>query len=137
VSPESCSTTNPVTQTTWEAWHRAGAWVLIGANAAAGAGSLVAHVRAGWRRRELWAVIVLAQLTAFFQAFVGVVLVTRYDRTLAQLHGLYGFTAIIAVGVLYSYRTSPFMRGKEYLLYGLGCLFIMGLGIRELFLAGR
>jgi hypothetical protein len=23
------------------------------------------------------------------------------------------------------------MRGKEYVLYGLGCLFIMGLGLRE------
>jgi hypothetical protein len=123
-----------VTQTSWEAWHRAGAWALIGANAVAGAWSLIAHVRPAWRRRELWAVIMVAQLTAFFQAIVGVVLVTRYDRELAQLHGLYGFTAVIAVGILYSYRTSPFMRGKEYLLYAGGCLFIMGLGLRELVL---
>ena len=43
---------------------------------------------------------------------------------------MYGFSAIIAVGILYSYRTSPFMKGKQYLLYGLGCLFIMGLGLR-------
>ena len=44
---------------------------------------------------------------------------------------MYGFSAVIAVGILYSYRTSSFMRGKEYLLYGGGCLFIMGLGLRE------
>ena len=36
------------------------------------------------------------------------------------------------MGILYSYRTSTFMRGKEYLLYAGGCLFIMGLGLREL-----
>ena len=38
---------------------------------------------------------------------------------------------MIAVGILYSYRSSTFMRGKEYVLYGGGCLFIMGLGLRE------
>ena len=48
------------------------------------------------------------------------------------MHALYGFSAIIAVGILYSYRTSPFMKGKELLLYGFGCLFIMGLGLRNL-----
>jgi len=121
----------------WLDWHRAGAWALIGANAVAGAWALGAHVRPAVRGRALWVVIVVAQLTAFFQAVVGVVLTTRYDLELAELHALYGFSAIIAVGILYSYRTSPFMRNKEYLLYGLGCLFIMGLGIRELFLGGR
>ena len=49
-----------------------------------------------------------------------------------QLHALYGFSAIIAVGILYSYRTSSFMKGKKYLLYSVGSLFIMGLGLREL-----
>ena len=49
-----------------------------------------------------------------------------------HVHALYGFSAIIAVGILYSYRTSSFMKGKELLLYGAGCLFIMGLGLRNL-----
>ena len=62
------------------------------------------------------------------------VLVSRYNVELDQFHALYGFSAIIAVGILYSYRSSPFIKGKQYLLYGLGCLFIMGLGIRELYL---
>ena len=39
---------------------------------------------------------------------------------------------MIAVGILYSYRTSPFTRGKRYLLYAGGSAFIMGLGLREL-----
>ena len=60
---------------------------------------------------------------------------TRDDIEPAPLHALYGFSAIIAVGILYSYRTSPFMRGKQHLLYAAGSSFIMGLGLRELVLA--
>lgn len=123
-----------MTQAWWEDAHSVGAWVLIGANAAAGVGALVAHLRAAWRGRPLWALIIVAQLAALFQAIGGVVLTSRYDQELDQLHALYGFSALIAVGILYSYRSGPFMRGKEHLLYGLGCLFIMGLGLRELVL---
>ena len=115
------------------AWHRWLAWALIAANAAAGAGALAAHRWPRWRGRPLWAVIVVAQLTACAQAVSGAVLV-RQDREPGELHALYGFTAVIAVAILYSYRSSPFMRGREHLLYGLGCLFIMGLGLRELVL---
>ena len=42
----------------------------------------------------------------------------------------YGFVAIIAVGHHLLYRTQ--MRHRLYLLYGLGGLFVMGLGIRAL-----
>ncbi len=87
---------------------------------------------AGPARPALWGAIVVAQLTAFVQAITGTILMTRDDLEPGRLHALYGFSAVIAVGILYSYRTSPFMRGKEYVLYGLGCLFIMGLGLREL-----
>ncbi len=116
-------------------WHGALAWVLIAANAVAGAWALGAQ---RWRRlrgRPLWAAIVVAQLTAFAQAITGTILIARDDLEPGRLHALYGFSAVIAVGILYSYRTSGFMRGREHLLYGLGCLFIMGLGLRELVLA--
>jgi hypothetical protein len=113
-------------------WHRIGAWVLIIANAGAGVWALAAHRRRSWRGRPLWAAIIVAQLTTFVQAISGTILITRDDLEAPRLHALYGFSAVIAVGILYSYRTSPFMRGKEYLLYGLGSLFIMGLGLREL-----
>jgi hypothetical protein len=116
-------------------WHRALAWALIAANAVAGAWALAAHRWAALRGRPLWAAIIVAQLTAFAQAISGTLLMAREDREPAPLHALYGFSAVIVVGILYSYRTTPFMRGKEYLLYGGGCLFIMGLGLRELVLA--
>jgi hypothetical protein len=119
----------------WLAWHRALAWALIIGNAAAGAWCLAAHRFRRARGRPLVVVIVLAQLTAVAQAIVGTVLMTRYDLEPARLHALYGFSAVFAVAILYSYRASPFMRGKEYLLYAGGCLFIMGLGLRELVLS--
>lgn len=114
--------------------HDVGAWILIGLNAVAGLWALVAHRQVSLRGRMLWIVIIAAQLAAFVQAITGVLLVTQEDRELDDLHALYGFSALIAVGILYSYRSSPFMRHKEYLLYGFGCLFIMGLGLRELVL---
>jgi hypothetical protein len=113
-------------------WHRVGAWVLVVSNAGAGLWALAAHRWPVLRGRPLWGAIVVAQLTAFAQAISGTILMTREDLEPARLHALYGFSAVVAVGILYSYRTSPFMRGKEYMLYGLGCLFIMGLGLREL-----
>lgn len=115
--------------------HGVVAWVLIGANAVAGIWSLVAHRWPAWRGRPLWALLVLAQLTALAQAITGTILIAGEDRDPAPLHALYGFSALIAVGILYSYRSSPFARGREHLLYGVGCLFIMGLGLRELVLA--
>lgn len=116
----------------WLSWHRALAWALIASNAAAGCWCLAAHRVQQLRGRPLVAGIIGAQLTALAQAVVGTVLMARYDLEPARLHALYGFSAVFAVGILYSYRTSTFMRGKEYLLYAGGCLFIMGLGIREL-----
>jgi len=121
-----------IAQTTLD-WHRGLAWTLIVANAVAGAWSLGAHRWAPLRGRPLWVLIVLAQLTALAMAVTGTVLI-RDGREAGSLHALYGFSAVIAVGILYSYRGSPFMRGREYVLYGVGCLFIMGLGLRELVL---
>jgi hypothetical protein len=76
----------------------------------------------------------VAQLSAFAIAVVGVLMVNRYDLELDQFHALYGFSTIVAVGILYSYRGSPFVKDKLYLMYGLGSLFIMGLGIRAMYL---
>ena len=100
--------------------HDVGAWTLIAVNAVAGLWALAAHLRPALRGRPLWAVIIAGQLAAFVQAISGALLVTTEDRQLDDLHALYGFSALIAVGILYSYRTSPFARDKEYLLYGFG-----------------
>lgn len=116
-------------------WHEAGAWVLIISNALGGGWALAAH---RWRRLRgwpLWGAIGIAQLTTVNQAISGTILMTSHDLEPGRLHALYGFSAVIAVAILYSYRTSSGLRGKEHLLYGVGSLFIMGLGLRELVLA--
>ncbi len=82
------------------------------------------------RSRALWWFIAIAELTVFVQVTLGVILVNKYKFEFPKFHAFYGFVAIIAVAIIYSYRTS--MRHRLYLLYGLGSLFIMGLGIRAM-----
>jgi len=114
--------------------HRALAWFLVLGNAAVGVWALAAQYVPVLRVRPMWWAIGVAQLSAFAIAIVGVLIVNRYDVELDQFHALYGFSVIVAVGILYSYRGSPFVKDKVYLLYGLGSLFIMGLGIRAMYL---
>ena len=114
--------------------HRYLAWFLVVSNAAVGVWALIAHVVPALRVRPFWWAVIVAQLSAFVIAIVGVLMLDRYDLELDQFHALYGFSCIVAVGILYSYRTSPFMKGKELLLYGLGSWFIMGLGLRNFYL---
>ena len=66
----------------------------------------------------------------FVQVGLGVGLVAGQHIKAPQFHMFYGFVAIIAVGIIYSYRAQ--LRHRIYLLYGLGGLFVMGLGIRAL-----
>ena len=66
----------------------------------------------------------------FVQVILGVVLVNKYKFQFPKFHAFYGFVGIIAVSIIYSYRHQ--MRHRLYLLYGLGGLFIMGLGIRAM-----
>lgn len=114
--------------------HGALAWFLVLANAAVGVWALAAQWIAVLRVRAIWWAIGVAEVSAFATAIIGVVMVNRYDLELDQFHALYGFSTIVAIGILYSYRGSPFVKDKLWLLYGLGSLFIMGLGIRAMYL---
>jgi len=117
-------------------FHVGVGWFLILSNAVVGVWALTAHALPRLRLAAMWWAIGLAQLSAFGSAILGAIMVNRYGVALDQFHALYGFSTIVAIGILYSYRTSPFIKDKQYLLYGLGSLFIMGLGIRALFLQG-
>ncbi len=116
--------------------HSGLGWFLIVSNAVVGVWALAAQYVEPLRLRAMWWAIGVAQVSVFVVAIVGALLANEEGRVLDDFHALYGFTTIIAVGILYSYRTSPFIRDKQYLLYGFGSLFIMGLGIRALFLDG-
>ena len=116
--------------------HTGLGWFLIVSNAAVGLWALAAQYVEVLRLRAMWWAIGVGQMSVFAVAIVGVLLANEDGRVLDDFHALYGFTTIVAVGILYSYRTSPFIRDKQYLLYGCGSLFIMGLGIRALVLDG-
>ena len=110
--------------------HEGFAWVVILGNALAGLWALAAHRWPGLRTRALWWFVVLAELTIFVQVGLGVGLVSGQGFVAPKFHMFYGFVAIIAVAIIYSYRAQ--MRHRLYLLYGLGGLFLMGLGIRAM-----
>ena len=118
--------------------HDTFAWVLLVANAIAGAWCLGAHLQEALRGKALWIGVIIAQVLVFVEIGFGVALMRSEDLTAEQLpdlHVLYGASAIVAVAILYGYRsTSPWVKEREHLVYGLGSLFIMGLAIRELFL---
>ena len=103
---------------------------MIVGNGLAGVWALAAHRLEPLRTRALWWFTVFVQVSVFVQVGLGVGLVAGQDREAAQFHMFYGFIAIIAVAILYSYRQQ--LRHRLYLLYGLGGLFVMGLGIRSL-----
>lgn len=110
--------------------HEAWAWVMIIANALAGVWALAAHRFAVLRSRALWWFTGAAQVTVFVQVVLGVVMVNKYKVEFPQFHAFYGFVAIIAVAIIYSYRQQ--LKSRVYLLYGFGGLFLMGLGIRAM-----
>jgi hypothetical protein len=78
---------------------------------------------------------VFVEFAVFVQVALGVGLVSGQHVKAPQFHMFYGFVAIIAVGIIYSYRQQ--LRDRIYLLYGGGGLFIMGLGIRALLVGKR
>jgi hypothetical protein len=78
---------------------------------------------------------VIAEVTVFVQVLIGVELVAGEKIKAVKFHMFYGFVAIIAIGILYSYRQQ--MRHRLFQLYGFGGLFIMGLGIRAVLVGQR
>jgi hypothetical protein len=115
--------------------HSAWAWVMIVGNALAGLWALAAHRWERFRRPALWWFTIAAEVAIFVQAGLGVAVMTVADVEAPEFHVFYGFVAIISVAILYSYRaSSDWVRQRLYLVYGLGGLFLMGLGIRALLL---
>ena len=110
--------------------HTSSAWIVIIGNAMAGVWALVAHKNVAMRSRALWWFIGLVQFTVFVQVALGVAVVNRDKIEYPAFHAFYGFVAIIAIAIIYSYRAQ--LKSRVYLLYGFGGLFIMGLGIRAM-----
>lgn len=110
--------------------HENWAWVMIVGNGLAGVWALAAHKFLVLRSRALWWFTGVAQFAVFVQVILGVIMVNRNKLEFPQFHAFYGFVAIIAIAIIYSYRAQ--LKGRVYLLYGFGGLFLMGLGIRAM-----
>ena len=110
--------------------HTNWAWVVIIANGLAGIWALTAHKLVALRTRALWWYTGVAEATMFVQVILGVIMVNRDKAVFPAFHAFYGFVGSIAIAIIYSYRAQ--LKGRVYLLYGFGGLFIMGLGIRAM-----
>lgn len=107
------------------------AWVVVATNALVGGWALAAHYRPGLRRPALWWATGVAQVTMVIEVCLGVALVAIEDYEVAPFHTLYGFSGIVAIGILYSYK-DQLKRDHLWLLFGLGSLFMMGLALRAI-----
>jgi heme A synthase len=112
--------------------HRAWGYAAIVANFLAGVYTLIAWRVPKLRNRWLWWPTIIAEAMMLIQVFLGVLLVRVEDYEPPRFHMFYGFVAFIAIGLLYSYRYVWRAANRMELAYGLGGLFIMGLGIRAL-----
>jgi len=110
--------------------HTSWAWVVIIGNALAGIWALSAHKVVALRSRALWWFTAFTQISIFIQVILGVIMVNRDKLEFMQFHAFYGFVAIIAIAIIYSYRAQ--LKSRVYLLYGFGGLFLMGLSIRAM-----
>lgn len=114
--------------------HTGWAWFVVVTNGLAGLWALGAHRWTGLRRPALWWFTGVAQVAIFVEVILGVVLLNREDIEAPQFHMFYGFIALAAVGIIYSYRQQ--LTAWLYLLYGFGGLFLMGLALRAMFIGG-
>ena len=108
--------------------HESWSWIVIVGNGLAGVWALAAHKVVSLRSRALWWFTALVQFTIFVQVILGVAIVNRDKIEYPAFQAFYGFVAIIAIAIIYSYRAQ--LKKSAYLLYGFGGLFIMGLSIR-------
>lgn len=115
--------------------HESWAWSVVVGNALAGIWCTSAHWLPALRARAMWWFVVAVELTVFVQVGLGVAMVAGQGLKAPKFHMFYGFVAIIAIGIIYAYRSQ--MEKWTYLLYGLGSFFIMGLGIRAMIVGAR
>lgn len=114
-------------------FHKSWAWVVVIGNGMAGCWALGANWLPALRTRALWWFTVAVESAIFVQVALGVGLVAGEKLHAPKFHLFYGFVAIISVAIIYSYRSQ--LRRHRYLLYGLGGIFLMGLGIRAMLVA--
>ncbi len=115
-------------------FHGDWGYIAIVLNAASGLYALAAWRFPKLRGKPVWIGVIIAESALMLQVFLGVLLVTNHSWKgyvkPPRFHIFYGFVEFISVGLLYSYRYVWRARNQLELAYGLGGLFLMGVGIR-------
>lgn len=114
--------------------HEVFSYFVIGATAFAGLWALLAHWIIILRHKTLWWSTIVAHAFVGVQVILGAIQLVSEDVETDGFHIFYGFIALASVGIIFSYKSQ--LKEKKYLLFGLGGLFLMGLSIRALLLAG-
>ena len=109
----------------WSIWP----WII--ANGVVAAWALVAHLQDRYRHRALWVSAGIAQAIIALHVLFGAVAQAQ-DEIEPGEPLLYGLAAFMSCGIIFQYRNE--MQGRIHLLYGLGSLWLMGLGIRAAYL---
>ncbi len=107
-------------------------WAIVVGNATVGAWALAAHWLDQLRHRALWWATAVAQIIIVLQIIVGVITMRANDVEVGGTHLFYGFVSAFAVGLIYSYRQQ--IERWQYLLYGFGGLFLMGMALRTIYI---
>ena len=92
--------------------------------------SLCAHKYPKFRMKQLWWCVTIAEVSIVVQMIFGILSLNRYGIKISDFHIFYAFVMLFSVAILYSYRIQ--LKHRLFLLYGLGGLFVMGLGIRAM-----
>lgn len=117
---------------TFSELHVNTAWVVVGLNLLAAIWAFTAHKVEAARGRPFWIATAVAQVSVFVQVVLGVIAMQSDTVQASDTHNFYGFLTIISVAIIYSYRQQ--IIEWQYLLYGFGGLFLVGLGLRAIFL---
>ena len=112
--------------------HRGFAWFVVVANGVVGAWALAAERWKVADRRELWWATWVAHGSIFVQVALGAWAAQGFESDHLQMHMFYGFIAAFSVAIIFSYRAQ--LAEHRLKLYGAGGLFLMGLGLRAIFL---
>ena len=112
--------------------HIAIGWIVVIANGRVGAWALAAHRVERLRHRALWPATAVAEVLIVVQVAIGVLDMQINDLEVTGVHIFYGFVSAFTVGIIYSYRQQ--LEHWRYLLYGFGGLFLMGMGLRSIFM---
>ncbi|MEM9519003.1 MAG: hypothetical protein AAGA37_06790 [Actinomycetota bacterium] len=106
-------------------------WPWIIANGLVGIWACGAHLEPRVRHRSLWIAVAAAQAVILAHVIFGAIAQSQ-DLIEPGEPLVYGLAGLLSCSLIYAYRNE--MPEQLHLLYGLGSLWLMGLGIRAAYL---